>query len=154
MGLTPDQRRFWREYVDTLSPENRPDGSVIAACPGSPDIADQLIDLYLSGKKIAGSGLVEDYSRAGDPLPKIGDHWIALGSDGDPRCILRTVDVETHLFKDVPERIAVAEGEGDLSLAYWKRAHAEHFRPHLSRWGVTDIEQATVITEFFALAHR
>ncbi|MDO5682314.1 MAG: ASCH domain-containing protein [Propionibacteriaceae bacterium] len=110
---------------------------------GRSDIADRLIDLYLTGKKIAGSGLVEDYSAAGDPLPKIGDHWIALGSNGTPQCILRTVVVETHLFKDIPDRIAIAEGEGDLSISFWKRAHAERYQPQLSRWGITDIEQAT-----------
>ncbi len=153
MALTPEQEQFWQDYLDGLAPEDRPDSAVCASCPGIPEIADQLIELYLAGKKTAGSGLVEDYRAAGEPLPEVGDHWIALGSNGQPRCILRTVSVETHLFKDVPERIALAEGEGDLSLDYWRRAHIEFFRPMLPGWGIDDIDDAMVVTEFFALVH-
>jgi uncharacterized protein YhfF len=141
-------------YLDGLPTGVRPLGPISAACPGSPQIADRLLDLYLAGTKTAGSGLVEDYLTARDPLPKVGDHWIFLDSGGRPRCILRTSRVEMRVFRDVPERIAVAEGEGDLSLAYWKRAPAEHYRPHLSEWGIDDIEAATVVTEFFTLVHR
>ena len=154
MALTLEQDRFWQAYLTDLEPGNRPQKQPIAAIPGSPEIADQLIDLYLSGQKTAGSGLVEDYLAAGDPLPQVGDHWIALDSALRPRCILRTERIETHLFKDVPESIARAEGEGDLSLAHWKRVHALHFEPHLAEWAVGDLDEATVVTEFFTLVHR
>lgn len=152
MTLTPEQEQFWREYVDGLPHD--PDGPVSASCAGGPELADRLADLYLSGRKTAGSGLVEDYTAEGDPLPQVGDHWIVLGSDLRPRCILRTVRVETHPFPEVPERIAVAEGEGDLSLEYWRREHERFFRPHLADWGLSDIADATVVTEFFELVHR
>lgn len=112
-----------------------------------------MIDLYLSGAKTAGSGLVEDYVTNGDPPPQVGDHWIALGADGRPRLILRANRVETHRFLEVPERIAVAEGEGDLSLAYWRLKHAERYTPYLDEWGLRDINDATVVTEFFTLVY-
>lgn len=124
---------------------------VVAGHPGSTEIADQLIDLYLSGKKLAGSSLLEDYLTAGEPLPQAGDHWIALASNGDPRCILRTERVEIHAFLEVPERVAQAEGEGDLSLKYWRDVHTQHYAPYLREWGLADIEEAGVVTEFFSL---
>ena len=153
MTLTPQQQRFWWDYLADHPEVGASGGAVVAGCPGSPEIADRLIGLYLAGVKTAGSGLVEDYAAAGDPLPQVGDHWIALGGDERPRLILRTDRVETHRFLDVPERIAVAEGEGDLSLAYWRRAHTRHYAPHLQEWGLRDIDDATVVTEFFTLVH-
>ncbi|MBD5829825.1 ASCH domain-containing protein [Janibacter melonis] len=154
MGLTPAQEQFWQEYLASLDPEDRPKGGVMAASPGSPDITDELIDLYLQGKKTAGSGTVENYTTAGDPLPQPGDHWIALDATGRPRCILRTERVEIHSFLDVPDDVARAEGEGDLSLAYWRQAHGSHYLPCLADWGLRRIEDATVVTEFFTLVHR
>lgn len=153
MSLAPAHEAYWRAYVDRLPTGSRV-GRVVADYAGDPSVTDRLIDLYLSGRKIAGSGLVEDYLASGDPLPEIGDHWIALGADGTPRCILRTLEVETHAFLKVPERIAVAEGEGDLTLEYWRRAHAAHFAPHLREWGLGAVEDATVVTEFFEIVHR
>nr|WP_277626196.1 ASCH domain-containing protein [Arsenicicoccus piscis] len=151
--MTPEQEEFWQAFLTDHPDVVASEGSVIAGTPGSPDIADRLIDLYLAGAKTAGSGLAEDYATAGDALPQVGDHWIALDGNGRPRLILRTDRVETHRFLDVPERIAIAEGEGDLSLAYWRRAHAQHYAPHLQEWGLRDINDATVVTEFFTLVH-
>lgn len=153
MNLTEDEERYWRAYLAQRPHSPGKSGNVIAGHPGSPQIADTLITLYLQGKKIAGSSLVEDYTTAGEPLPQVGDHWIALDSSGLPRCILLTVRIETHKFVDVPERIAIAEGEGDLSLKYWRTAHSRLYAAHLSEWGLTQIEDATVITEFFRIVY-
>lgn len=155
MDLSPSHQRYWQAYLDRLGPEQAPqDARVLAEYAGTPATTDGLIDLYLSGRKVAGSGLVEDYLSAGDPLPQVGDYWIALGADGEPRCLLRTERVETHLFHEVPGEIAVAEGEGDLSLDYWRRVHAAAYQPYLAGWGVSDIDQATVVTEFFRVVDR
>jgi 5-formyltetrahydrofolate cyclo-ligase len=95
---------------------------ITAAMPGNEAIADELVELYLAGKKTAGSGLVKDYETAGDPLPKVGDQWTILDSRRRPRATAKTVRVEIHRFRDVPVEIAIAEGEGDLSLDYWREA--------------------------------
>lgn len=149
MVLTPAQEQFWQAYLTEHPDAGAHTRHVVAGCPGTPEIADQLIDLYLSGVKTAGSGLVKDYMTNGDPLPQDGDHWIALGADGRPRLILHTDRVEANRFLEVPERIAVAEGEGDLSLDFWRLAHAEFYAPYLDEWGLQDINDATVVTEFF-----
>lgn len=153
MRLTLEQERYWRDYIAQAADVPGESCNVVAGTPGNADIADQLIDLYLKGRKTAGSGVVEDYLCAGDPLPQVGDHWIALDSQGHPRCILRTIRIQTHKFLDVPELIAIAEGEGDLSLEYWRSAHSRFFGPHLRSWGLSRIEDATVVTEFFELVY-
>ena len=126
---------------------------VEASYAGNQLSTDQLLGLYLSGKKTAGSGIVEDFISAGDPLPQVGNFWILLNSLGEPGCILRTERVVLNKFKDVSKEIAVAEGEGDLSLHYWQESHRRFFAPFLAGWGVADIDEATVVTEFFRIVH-
>ncbi|MBJ7290639.1 ASCH domain-containing protein [Williamsia sp.] len=153
MSLTEDEERYWRAYLAETPDSPGKSQNVIAGHPGSPEIADTLLALYLQGDKVAGSGLVEDYTTTGDPLPQVGDHWIVLDSLGSPRCILLTVRIENHKFLEVPEYIAAAEGEGDMSLAHWRSAHSGRYAAHLRDWGLTQIEDATVITEFFQVVY-
>ena len=153
--MKPQQRKFWDEHLAGLPPARRPrDPRVSAAFAGNRKITDGLIALYLAGKKTAGSGLVGDYLTAGDPLPRVGDYWIVLDSRSRPRLLLKTVRVEINLFKKIPKRIAVAEGEGDLSVASWKRVHGRFYAPFLKKWGIENIDDAEVITEHFELVHR
>lgn len=148
--LKPNEQRFWDEYLLTLPESQRPENPFVeASYAGNQKITDELIQLYLTGKKAAGSSLVEDFQHAGDPLPKAGNYWIILDSLGQSKCLVKTLKTVIHKFKDVPKEIAIAEGEGDLSLAYWKSAHSQLYAPHLQKWGISDIEQAIVITEFF-----
>ena len=121
---------------------------VHAAVAGNLEIADQLLALYLNGKKTAGSSLEKDYVVTGDAFPKIGNYWIILDSQNNPRCIVKTVRVESYQFDQVPEEVAIAEGEGDLSLNYWRQAHISFFTPYFKDWGVSDIDKETLIVEF------
>ncbi len=127
---------------------------VLLSLGGSKAITDDLLELYLLGKKWAGSSVLEDFHSVGDRVPQVGDYWIYLNSKDEPGCILRTENIELHKFYEVPESIAIAEGEGDLSLAYWREGHGRFWAPHLKQWGVAELKDATVITEFFRLVYK
>lgn len=149
------EEEYWLRYVSTRPlDEISQSVNVTASYSGNREMTDALLALYLMGKKHAGSSIVEDFLTAGDPLPKVGNYWIHLNSKDEPKCILKTVRIAINKFKDVPEEIAIAEGEGDLSLEYWRRVHAKHYGPHLTAWGIASIDEATVITEFFELVFR
>ncbi|WP_372367498.1 ASCH domain-containing protein [Candidatus Uabimicrobium sp. HlEnr_7] len=147
-SLQGEHLQYWQAYCRKR--EQDPDVSVHAAMAGDKTIADSLLSLYLQGKKTAGSGLVRDYVEAEDPLPKVGDYWIILNAQNIPKCIVRTVAVEIHLFKDVPLRIAVAEGEGDLSLEYWREGHRRFFEKYFV---LDNLDEEQIITEFFEVVY-
>jgi len=154
-SLSSGAKEIWTRYCDSLLPHERLVAPLVeVSMPGNPDIADSLVRLYLDGHKTAGSSLLADFVASGDPLPWIGKFWIVLDSTSEPRCIVRTDRVEQTKFKDVGSEVALAEGEGDCSLAYWRRAHAEFFQPFLQSWGVTDLEEATVVIEFFSVVYK
>lgn len=148
--LKPAELAFWQDYR-RARPQDQvaPDAVISASVAGDKRNADELLQLYLDKKKTAGSSLIIDYETSGDPLPKVGNFWIILDSSGVPKCIVKCVGIEIHRFDQVPEKIAIAEGEGDLSLGYWTKAHREFFEPYLPRWKVTDLDKERVITEFF-----
>lgn len=153
--LKPLERTFWKEYLVSISAAARPKKPfVYAGYAGGRKNTDALIRLYRAGKKSAGSGLVADYETAGDPLPKTGDYWILLDSRDRPRFLLKTIRTELNLFGRIPKSVARAEGEGDLSIAHWKKVHARFYYPFLGDWGVDDIDKAVVITEHFEIVHR
>ena len=85
---------------------------------------EELIDLVLSGKKTATSSLL----KCEDKLPVIGEKSIICHDDGTPACIVKTVDYKIMKFNEMTKDYASLEGEGDLSLDYWRKVHIEFFK--------------------------
>jgi len=153
MNLKTTEKKFWESYMATLdkAPTNP---SIEVNIPGNDEIADELLDLFLKGKKTAASSLLKDYEISGDPLPKIDRHWIVLNKERQPKCIVKTIRVEKNKFKNVTAEIAKAEGEGDLTLDYWRKAHIEFFTPFLENWGIENLDEEEVITEFYKVVYK
>lgn len=150
----PQVREFWGKYISSLpESDRRIQFALDAAFAGNESTTDELIQLYLDGKKFAGSSLIRDFEASGDPLPQVGNYWIALDGKRNPRCILKTTRIAINKFGNIPSEIAHAEGEGDLSVDYWKRVHRELYLPFLEKWGIADLDNADVITEYFDLVY-
>lgn len=92
----------------------------------NPVMNDELLALVLDGTKRATCCLARDFV-SGD-LPKVGDCWIIADGAGIPRAIIRTSHVELRPIRGVDANFAFIEGEGDKSLAYWKREHDAYFQ--------------------------
>jgi len=153
MDLNDNELKFWNKYLKTL--ENSLENDFVeAGIAGDPNIANELLELFLNGKKTAASGLVKDYEICDEELPEIGEHWIILDVDQNPKCIVKTIKVVFNRFDQIPLEIAIAEGEGDLSLEYWQKAHVEFFTPFLKEWGIADLNSEMVVTEFYKLVYK
>lgn len=150
MNLNQIELNYWNTYLKTL--KDKPlNPKVVAEVAGNDQIADDLLALYLNGKKTAGSGLVKHYEFYNTRLPEIGNYWIILDSTKNPRCLVKTVRVEIHQFDQVPKSVAIAEGEGDLSLEYWRKVHAEFFSEFLNELKIVDLNKEKIVTEFFEI---
>lgn len=89
--------------------------------------ADALVALVLEGRKRATASLLWHYEARGKRLPRPGDLSIVTDWRGAPRCVIETTAVEVRGFDEVDAGFAAAEGEGDLSLAYWRDVHWAFF---------------------------
>ncbi len=143
-ALPPDNRRvdlFWQEArtriglsdLDVYLGQNP-----LAAVPPpawqfgeSARLATDLADLVVSGAKTALASPKWEYDAAGEPLPHVGALGIVCDGAGVPVALVRTDEVDVVPFDQVLGAHAVAEGEGDLSLESWRRAHVR-FLPGLA----------------------
>lgn len=146
---------LWEEYK-AAHPESALDTEPpsVEQFGDHPELTDELLDLVLNGPKRATAGLVAEYVAEGQPLPRVGSHWIACDSTGAPRAILRSVELRVGPFPSVDERFAYDEGEGDRTLAWWKDAHARYWTRTGERMGFTWTEDMDIVFERFEVVWR
>ncbi|WAH52979.1 ASCH domain-containing protein [Pseudescherichia vulneris] len=92
----------------------------------SVELANQLADLVVKGKKTASCGSLAAYQSEDNP-PKVGSYHIILNGQQEPVCVIRITSLRLVRFCDVDEAFARKEGEGDLSLTYWRTEHQRFF---------------------------
>ncbi len=88
-----------------------------------PELADELLNLILAGTKRATCWSAAEGSKNA----VVGERWVVEDGSGCPRAVLETIELCTERFNNVSEDFAAAEGEGDLSLTYWRDAHESYF---------------------------
>lgn len=121
--------------------------------PGS-GLEDPLAALVVRGLKTATSGWYQAYQAEDEPLPRVGEVSYVRDSRGRPVCVVELTEVEVHPFLEVDADLARDEGEGDRSLAYWRRAHEAFFRSCEEEVGLRwDPETQDVVCERFRVLH-
>lgn len=113
----PPRRRLGS--VPGMSLEDLP--VVEFAFPGP--LRDQLVAAILSGAKTSTSGLVLEYERENQPLPKPGERAAVIDSQGRRVAAIELTEVRVVPVADVDLRHALDEGEGYRSVAEWRAGH-------------------------------
>ncbi len=138
---------FWAEFVAATGIDG--DYEAWAFADSIPELATELALLVRDGPKRATAGLHPDYEHADDPepIPTVGGLSVVLDGRGSPVCVIRTTEVEFRRFGDVDEGFAWDEGEGDRTLAWWRRAHIWFF----SQQGIRIDDDTPLVLERFEL---
>jgi len=147
---------YWQEFLATL-PANSPyrDKSYDPDGFGdSPEMADELGALVLNGIKTGTCSSVWEWEAEGETLPEAGSIWIVQDGGGRPICITETYEVTVRKYNEVDADFARAEGEGDLSLAYWREAHREYFTRVLRKIGREFKDEMPLVCERFRLIYK
>lgn len=148
---------FWEKYVATLSddhPHRQIEPPVNRYGFGdSAEMADELGELVRQGVKDGTTSLMWEHEVDGEPIPLVGEVAVILNGKGEPLCIVETTQVDVMPFNEVDEQFAYDEGEGDRSLAYWRRAHEEFFGRVCEAIGRTPEETMPVVCERFRLIY-
>ncbi|ENZ7914705.1 ASCH domain-containing protein [Klebsiella aerogenes] len=121
-------------------------GALVWHFGDSPELADELVQLVLSGVKTATccskTSFQREYERG--EAPRVGSYNIILDGTGQPMCVIQTVRLQVIRFCEMTSELASKEGEGDLSLEYWKEGHKRYFE----REGTYSKEMELVFEEF------
>ena len=117
------------------------------------DDPDRLAELTRAGVKTATSSAAIWYEIEDEPMPKAGEYSVILNSQDEAVCVTRTTRVYTMPFDQVSAEHARREGEGDLSLAYWRQVHEDFFRAELAEGGLTFAPDMPVVCEEFEVVY-
>lgn len=115
---------------------------------------DKLAALVLSGRKRATSSVYRLYFMSdGEPLPRVGDLSVILDSHDRAVCVIRTDRADVVRYADVTPEFAACEGEGDLSLGYWRDVHRDFFTGELAPYGLALSDDTEILCERFSVVY-
>ncbi len=118
----------------------------------NPTLTDALLDLVLNGEKRATATLVKEFEAEGQPLPRIGSHWIACDSAGRPRAILRSTELRIGPVTSVDAAFAHDEAEDDRSLEAWFDGHRAYWSRICTALGIEWSDDHDIVFERFTVA--
>jgi uncharacterized protein YhfF len=119
---------------------------------GAPEIADEGAAAILQGIKTATSSPPWDY--ADGRLPFAGALSVLLDGREQPLAIVETTSVEQVRFCDVTEAMARAYGEGERTLAWWRRVIGGWYRDKAARDGQVFKEDGPIVWEWIVVLRR
>jgi uncharacterized protein YhfF len=88
----------------------------------SPELADELAERVLAGTKRATC-----WAAGEGPKTHVGKQWVVLDGSAVPIAVIETIELTLRHFDEVDAAFAFEEGEGDRTLASWRRAHRNYF---------------------------
>jgi len=149
-------KNYWEHFLSSLPLDSpyRSKSYVAEAWGDSPEMADELGALIVQGIKTATCSALWEWEAEGNPIPEAGLLTIALDGCGEPLCIVETVEVSIRKYNEVDAEFARAEGEGDLSLNYWREAHRNFFSRVLPKVGKEFSEEMPLVCERFRVIHK
>jgi uncharacterized protein YhfF len=151
LKYTPEVIAFWesfRQEHNQLAPDTPYE---VWYFGDSQELADELAELVVSGKKTATASLYWEYEAEGEALPQVGSYSLITGYDGTPRGVIQTTELRILPFDEVEADFAADEGEGDLSLEFWHQAHWRFFGRTCARLGLEPNPKMPVVCERFRL---
>ena len=146
---------FWQGFISSI-----PDGRPLPAgfteayhfCDNEND-ANELAVLVQAGIKTATCGMLWAYEAEGEAMPQVGEYNIITDWDEKPVCVIELTEVQIRSYNAVNDAFAYDEGEGDRSLAYWRRVHWEAFSRECALIRREPAESMPLVCERFRMVY-
>lgn len=148
--------QYWHTFLKTLPPDSPYHSKTYVAewFGDSPELADELGGLVLSGIKTGTCSALCEWEHEGNPIPEVGFISITLDGRNEPICILETTEITLRKYNEVDDDFARSEGEGDLSLNYWREAHRNFFSRVLPKIDKEFSEDIPLVCERFRVIYK
>ena len=82
-------------------------------------------------------------------LPRVGNKYIVTNWVGNPRAIIETIKVQQVPFNKITPEFAEIEGEGDKSLAYWKKVHKAYYKREMQSHKEEFSKDMIIVCQYF-----
>ncbi len=149
-------KAYWETFLSTLPPASpyRDKTYVSEGWGDSPEMADELGALIVQGKKTATCSALWEWEAEGESPPETGAITIVLDGGDEPIGIVESTEVAIRKYNEVQADFAREEGEGDLSLEYWRQAHRKFFSRALLEICKDFSEDMPLVCERFRLIYK
>jgi uncharacterized protein YhfF len=143
--------RFWAEFLDSNPTIPRNTAYQTWHFGDSHEMARELAGLVLAERKNATASLAAWNGLHPEMVPVVGVFSVVTDFEGVPLCVIVTTEIREIPFRDVDAEFAADEGEGDLSLEYWRRVHRDYFTREAAANGISFDEDSIICCERFKL---
>lgn len=146
---------FWQKYLQTL-PENERAQSYFEATAwgNSPELADTIAALIVSGTKTTTSSLLWAQHKHQWVVEQPGDKSIVLDSQGTPVCIIETNQVFIKPFNEVDAEFVYNYGEGDRTMQFWDHNMWAYYKQECEELGKTADSTMPMICHVFKMIFK
>lgn len=154
--MKENTRKLWESYLLSIgeNPENSDLVCKTVDYFGDEFCADELFELVYEGKKVATCGSLWTYEHYNEEPFRAGELSIVTNFFGTKGCVIRTIATQIKKFNEITEEEAQLEGEGDLSLNYWRKEHERFFKREFLDINKTFSEDIPVVFEKFEVIYR
>jgi uncharacterized protein YhfF len=141
---------FWREFCQ-IKDLNYEISYQVWYFGNSVEMAKELGELVVSGKKSATASLVEFNKRHPGSAPIDKGYSVVTDFEGNPLCILQTTEIRQLPFDEVDIQFAFDEGEGNQTLENWRDGHWRYFTKEAAELEIEFNEKSLICCERFRL---
>jgi uncharacterized protein YhfF len=148
--------QFWKAYLATLPADSpiRNESYDAESWGDNPQLADELSTLIMAGTKTATCSALWEWEAEGETIPTVGYKSILLNGAREPLAVLETTEVLLCAYQEVDAAFARDEGEGDLSLLYWREAHWRFFSRTLPKIRKEPTPEMPLVCERFRVIYK
>ncbi|MFI5263170.1 MAG: ASCH domain-containing protein [Candidatus Kapaibacterium sp.] len=150
----PSVKIMWSEYLALIGKEQATPLPLVSYFCNNRKDTDHTAELARDGIKRATSSSLWICEFYKEPLRTVGDLEIITNWAGEACCIIRIVRYEIVLFDHITAEYAAIEGEGDGSLAYWRRMHRAFFEKEFEATPYTFSESMPIPCEEFEVVYK
>jgi len=148
--------KIWRNYLasigESIDKTNKDHTSWYFGA--NEQSSNDLAKLVREGIKRGTTSLNYWYDVKNEELPTEDTHSSITDWSGIAQCIIKTKKVTVLPFKDVNEKFAQIEGEGDKSLRYWRKVHINFFEKELKEKEIEFSQEMLVVFEEFEVVYK
>lgn len=143
-------QEFWLGFCDSTNVDPK-EPYQVWYFGNTPEMAKELVELVISGKKQATASLLETNKIEPEKAPIDNGYSVVTTFEGEPFCVIRTIEIRYLPFLEVDPQFAFDEGEGDQTLEDWRRGHWEYFTKEAAELGFDFNQDSIVCCERFRL---
>lgn len=146
--MKKDIELFWKNFITNNTRHVKKIPESFYFCDNEKD-ANDCAKLVVKNIKQATAPSLWSFKINNKKLPKKGHLNIITNWNKVPQAIILTTKIELIKFSEITAKFAQREGEGEKSLAYWKKVHKAYYKREMQGYKENFSEDMIIVCQYF-----